>query len=180
MRLQRKGKRRRVLLKSEYRLDLDMIIHNRYFLFSMLIVKKPNISSHHSDIYCPFMPAGCPGHWLVGTGMEGICHFENFVASGMAGIAKIAGGRAKAGTGMPVTHHYTNHKICEPKQTMINELSLSSDMNHELPDSWTKPWSVNYHAMNCFFESSHEPWTNLWYRNYHAVPHEPWSTRFMY
>ena len=105
MRLQRKGKRRRVLLKSEYRLDLDMKIHNRYFLFSMIIVKKANISSHHSDISCPFMPAGCPGHWLVGTGMEGICHFENFVASGMAGIAKIAGGRAKAGTGMPVTHH---------------------------------------------------------------------------
>ena len=43
--------------------------------------------------------------------MVGICHFEIFVAAGTAGIAKIAGGRAKAGTGMPVTHHYCDENI---------------------------------------------------------------------
>ena len=64
-------------------------------------------------------------------------------------------------------------------QCVHNICWVVSIMNHELPDSWTKLWSVNYHAMNCFFESSHEPWTKLRYRIYHAVLHEPWSTRFI-
>ena len=42
----------------------------------------------------------------IGHGQCGHLPVEIFSGTGRAGIGNIAGGRAKAGTGMPVAHHY--------------------------------------------------------------------------
>ena len=45
----------------------------------------------------------------LGNGHCGHLPVEIFLATGRAGIGLIAGGREKAGTGMPIAHHYTVH-----------------------------------------------------------------------
>ena len=61
------------------------------------------------DLLClwlvPVSARGLPGHGLSGNGQCGHLPVEIFRATGKAGIGFLAGGRAKAGTGMPVAHH---------------------------------------------------------------------------
>ena len=54
----------------------------------------------------PVSARGLPGHCESGNGHCGHLPVEIFLATGRAGIGFIAGGRAKAGMGMPIAHHY--------------------------------------------------------------------------
>ena len=60
---------------------------------------------HLEILFMPVSARGLPGHGESGNGHCGHLPVEIFLATGRAGIGFIAGGRAKAGTGMPIAHH---------------------------------------------------------------------------
>ena len=53
----------------------------------------------------PTSALGLPGHTKHWHGQSGHLPIKNYEGTGKVGIAK-NGGQAKAGTGMPVKHHY--------------------------------------------------------------------------
>ena len=74
--------------------------------FRIFALKKLKLFDVGWRLVVPISARGLPGHGGSGNGQCGHLPVEIFRAKGKAGIEFSAGGRAKAGTGMPVTHHY--------------------------------------------------------------------------
>ena len=71
----------------------------------MFALKKLKLFYAGWRLVVPISARGLPGHGGSGNGQCGHLPVEIFRAKGKAGIEFSVGGWAKAGMGMPITHH---------------------------------------------------------------------------